>query len=299
MQFLNIRRITINALTLPSDIKARMKAPHVAELAKSIEALGGEPAEMPLIRLGTREVIAGRDRIAACMLLKIPRIDVRVVDGTDAELAQLELDENLRRRQDNRTSMLAQAVKLEKAAIEAAEAETKGKAKEAGTVVPPKERKTAKGKAREAVAKKAGIKPESARKAEQRAEAKANPKPAPAEKPPIDLMGHEMSAATLKTIGRVVMLCETVEASAKYQQRDISNNAAILPGGVTVRLMDAAKELQAAAAAVKPVAICYECKGQGDEKCKVCKGAHYARAEQMVNVPAEKLARSNGVQADA
>jgi hypothetical protein len=294
MNFEGTRRVAINTLKLPGDMKARMKAPHVVDLAESIEALGGEPSMTPLIRLGTREVVAGRDRIAACMLLKIPRIDVRVVDGTDAEIAQLELDENLRRRQDNRTSMLAQAVKLETAARKAAEP------KETGTDVPPwKERKTAKGKAIEAVAKKAGIKPESARKAVQREKAKANPKPEPIEKPPIDLMGHELSAATLKTIGRIVTLCETIEASAKYQQRDVSTNASILPGGVTVRLMDAAKELQAVAAAVKPGAICYECKGQGDEKCKVCKGAHYARAEQMANVPAEKLQRANGIEARA
>jgi hypothetical protein len=71
--------------------------------------------------------------------------------------------------------------------------------------------------------------------------------------------------------------------------------------------MDIAKEMGAAARACTPVAICYECKGEGDEKCRVCKGAHYARQEQMSDVPKEKLrevraeikAEANGVAASA
>jgi hypothetical protein len=167
-----------------------MQKKHVKELAESFSDTGGEPGNMPWIRNGTREVVAGRDRIAAAMTLKLTHLWVRTGDYTDAEAKKAELSENLRRRQDNREKMLSQASKLEAAEIAAKEAEEK--AKDPGTPVPPKrERKTAKGKARESVAAKAGVKAESVRKAEQRQKAKAKAaEPKPEGEPPcIDSLG--------------------------------------------------------------------------------------------------------------
>lgn len=290
MNFTGTRRVAIKSLKLPGDIKARMKMPHVIELAASIEKLGGEPASMPIIAAGTREVIAGRDRIAACMINKTPRLWVRVAEGEPEEFKALEVDENLRRRQDSRKELLAEAVKLEKAAIEA-------KAKESGTVVPAKKIEK---EAREKTAKKAGVKPESVRKAVQRQKAKEAPPKS--EKPPIAMMGLELSKATLTAISRIKASCEELERYSKACQSEVSSVAGIMPGAVVARLMEKAKELGAEARAVKPEHICPVCDGEGDDKCKLCRGAHYARAEQMADIPKEQLERrpkTNGVTTEA
>lgn len=282
MKFLGMRRMAIKAMKLPGDIKDRMGRKHVKELWESIEALGGQPAEPPIVEAGTRELKVGRDRIAACMTGKVPRVDVRIAEGTPEEFAQLELDENLRRRQDDREKMLARAARLEEAAVKAAEEE---KAEKAGTPVPKPA--TIKKQAREAVAKKAGVKPESVRKAVQRQKAKeAPPKP---EKPPIDMLGRDITPGLRNVASRTKDMCETLANLSKTAQGLVSKSANILNGQVVVRLMDAAKELGAIARAVQPHSICPKCYGEGDEKCPLCKGAHYARAEQMADVPREWL----------
>jgi hypothetical protein len=287
MNCLNFRRVDIKSLKLPGDIKARMKAPHVIELAASIEKFGGEPVEPPVVQDKTRVLIAGRDRIAALMLNKVPRVWVRIVEGEPEELKGLEIDENLRRRQDSRKELLAEAMKLEKATKEA-------EAKELGTSVPrPKA-------IREAVAKKAGIKPESVRKSVQRSKAKeAPPKP---EKPPIDTFGLELSKGLSTAVSRIKDALMSMEQSSKNVQHVISGVAGILPGQVTARLLEAARTLGAEVRAVMPTHLCPTCRGDGDEKCKLCKGAHYARHEQMADVPREQLERvkpGNGLHLEA
>ena len=288
MEFTGTRRVAIKSLDLPGGIKARMKEPHVIELAASIAKYGGEPAEMPIIQAKTRKVIAGRDRIAACMINETPRIWVRVAEGEPEEYKGLEIDENLRRRHDPRKELLAEAVKLEKAAKEA-------EAKESGTPVQP--RKVEK-EAREAVAKKAGVKVESVRKAVQRSKAKeAPPKP---EKAPGETLGYDLGKGLMTTLGRIVAVCDSLEAISKSGQKMVSAIAGVLPEGAVVRLIDAAKALGAEARACKPSHICPKCKGEGDESCKLCRGAHYAREEQMGDVPKEWLEKkANGVDAHA
>jgi hypothetical protein len=287
MNCLNFRRVDIKSLKLPGDIKARMKAPHVIELAASIEKFGGEPVEPPVVQDKTRVLIAGRDRIAALMLNKVPRVWVRIVEGEPEELKGLEIDENLRRRQDSRKELLARAMKL---AI--VEQQLKD-----GDVL--KSRPVVRA-AREAVAKKAGIKPESVRKSVQRSKAKeAPPKP---EKPPIDTFGLELSKGLSTAVTRIKEAMGLLESASHHAQVTVSKVAGILPGPVVVRLMDIAKQLGAEARACMPTHLCPTCRGDGDEKCKLCKGAHYARHEQMADIPREQLERvkpGNGLHLEA
>jgi hypothetical protein len=106
--------VSIGAIEPPPDFEARLKAPHVAELAKSIKALGGEPLAPLLVdgvqKVGKWVLVAGRDRLAACQLAGLNAIPVRVVDGaTPADLRRLEIAENVFRRVDpDRAKALAE-----------------------------------------------------------------------------------------------------------------------------------------------------------------------------------------------
>lgn len=288
MEFLKDVTVKVSSLNLPSGIKARMKEPHVVELAESIRLNGGEPMNRPLFRWPVRDLIAGGDRMAATLLNKTAKITVRRVKCSDQEAKRLELDENLRRRQDNRKEMLAEASKLKAAELKA-EQEAKAKeAKESGTPVPAKKPEPIKKQAREAVAAKAGIKAESVRKAEQRAKKAAEPKKEPPPpKPPVETLGVELSKGLIHVIDRIQVCTEEFQESSKTLLREVSRIAGILPAPVLVRLQDAAKALGDVGKEVHPACVCPKCRAKGDEKCQLCKGAHYVREEQMRDIPKE------------
>lgn len=292
MEFLKDVTVKVSSLNLPSGIKARMKEPHVVELAESIRLNGGEPMNRPLFRWPGRDLIAGGDRMAATLLNKTTKITVRRVKCSDQEAKRLELDENLRRRQDNRKEMLAEASKLKEAELKAEAARKAEEAKASGTPVPPsKKAEPIKKKAREAVAAKAGIKPESVRKAEQRAKKAAEPKkePEPRKPYPIETLGVELTKGLVTVLDRIQVCTEEFQETSKTLLREVSRIAGIVPAPVLVRLQDAAKALGDVGKEVHPACVCPKCRAKGDEKCQLCKGAHYVREEQMRDIPKEWL----------
>jgi len=156
-----------------SEIKRRMKSPHVKELAADIAAAGDEPIHAPTIRAQGKRLLCGRDRLAAALLNKRSRIWVHVADCDDDEAKGLELRENIYRRPvANRAEMLAELVALKEQHLRAAA--------ESGDMSPlPRgaSDQTVKAEARKQVARAAGITPASVKKAEQRAADKAEADP--------------------------------------------------------------------------------------------------------------------------
>ncbi|HVX94597.1 MAG TPA: ParB N-terminal domain-containing protein, partial [Polyangia bacterium] len=110
--------VALKSIIGPGDVKRRQATKDVKDLAESIRDLGDEPMHAITARKTKRgwEIIAGRDRYSALLLLKAQRTWVHVVThATPLGLVKAEAHENLRRRQDDRGALLAALDKAEAA----------------------------------------------------------------------------------------------------------------------------------------------------------------------------------------
>ena len=107
------RSAPISQLRLPGDIEQRRKLPHVIALGDSFAASGGQPGESPIVELGTMRLVAGRDRIAACLNQGIRHVDILLVSGTPEELERLALVVKVRRRPGATDREIARLLELE------------------------------------------------------------------------------------------------------------------------------------------------------------------------------------------
>ena len=158
MTWLGVKKVPLSRIKVEGTFGKRKKADHVKELAKSIDRSG--VIALPVIST-TNELIAGGDRLAALMLNGVKSHDVRVVEGTVTELAILQVEENLRRRVDNRDELIARYVDL----VEAGSTAQLPVAVTGNAGRP----KSTRGAAREHVARELGTTPEAVRSAEKRA----------------------------------------------------------------------------------------------------------------------------------
>ena len=145
MKWLGYKQVSLKSIRVDMpDIKRRMKAEHVEELARDIRARGDEPIQAPTIRAKTSALVCGRDRYSATLLNGSKKLWVHVVECTDREAEELELAENIYRRADNRAELLARLVQLQKQKIRAEEKEATGNtvAGAGGASRPPKHEKT-------------------------------------------------------------------------------------------------------------------------------------------------------------
>lgn len=91
-------KLQINSLKLPGDMRQRMATPHVRSRARSIAEHG--MLHPPIVRRENWEVIAGCDRIAACMLLGWESVECDVRDLTADDAAVFARIDNADRRHD-------------------------------------------------------------------------------------------------------------------------------------------------------------------------------------------------------
>lgn len=308
MEVLGLVEVDINALKLPGDFRARLKAPHVAELATSLESVG--QLNEPIVRTTDKLLIAGADRVAAHTLRKAERVLVKLVDCTDEEAEHLRLTENIWRRHEPEK----RGLDLERLlALESARAARAIKAARKEPTPPPElvseggYRKSAKRVAREKVAKAKGVSLETVRKAELRTK-KRREKKAAVEKvvnaqadgkpvdtapiAPINDLGFELDASWLLKVAEVKRL---VEMSAHHASTalgaltQIATKALPFPEG---RLQRMRLDLQAIATACRmaaPTSLCPFCKGQDGYQtgCGACTAHGYITAGQMDHVPEE------------
>ena len=157
------RTVTLRSIIAPGDVKRRQATGEVVELAATIGEFGDQPINPPTVMKVRKgwQLIAGRDRVSALLLVGIKTTPVRVVDeATPQELHDMEVVENLNRRVDDRNKLIAERSRKVAENIAAKRAQ-------AGTVVPPTQRDKA--DARKAVAASLGVQPATVKKAELRA----------------------------------------------------------------------------------------------------------------------------------
>ena len=307
MKWLGYREVKLSAIVVDAaDVRARMKAPHVAELAVDIKARGGDPIHAPTVRAGKMTLLCGRDRFAALSMLKARRIWAHVVECDDTEAKELELAENIYRRADNRSELIAQLVALKEQQIRAV-AENKG-----GTVsqLAPQ---TVTANARKEVARAAGVSTAAVRKAQQRAAGAAakdsdgsaghgaagEPPTGPlmpletpgavAPKPTIDLLGIPEDAVGQHLLRGAAEQQRIIDETDQLLRRAQFVLAGLRDAGYSpARAGDIKAQVQRVASLVRggrPVALCPYCKGAtGDGSCD---STGLATKDEFDRAPAE------------
>lgn len=244
MRDLGIQVLTIEGIAYDKeDIARRMALPHVKELAESRGRIALHPVTVDGRR---RELVAGRDRLAADLLRGKTTIVATIVEGTREEMQDIEDEENVRRRHGDRDEILARMTKRRASdTTQRINAQVERKL--------PGRPKSAAGKAREEVAKKAGTTPEAVRHAERRAaETKA-----PTVAPPIALNGKPADAAWLEQVRQVQEAVDAADRAGRAMHAALTRLEALpFPGGALQRFKRAAHHLAAEVRAMRPRKIC-------------------------------------------
>jgi ParB-like chromosome segregation protein Spo0J len=311
-----VKRIGIREMQLarinipdPPDLLERMTTERVRAMAASLEATNG-PLHAPVVRRSDKKLIAGWDRIAACRLMKRDRVEVLLVDGTDEEMAELALVENLYRRQDDRDALTRQLVELRAARL----------SKQGVTKVRTAGRpKTVEAQVREQVAQERNTTPAALKQAAYRDRKKARAVEAPAgdlgssgraaggdraddpadaanltPSPPIETFGLPLpdDLAALVTAAQAHL-----DKAAKLVTQAVAelNHLQNLDGYDGTKAQDLREIVRRAGAVVResrPEAVCPWCKGEPAITCMACRGQRFATKAQMAgDVPRELLAR--------
>lgn len=259
-----------------TDIRRRMKESRVIELAASRKTFAQNPI---VVHYKTRVLISGRDRLAADFINELRSAPVHMVEADAREMELAELEENICRRPVDRDALMAEAVALREKTIYEQEIETP-EADDSGPRKPGR-KKTAKTKAREEVAKKAGTSPEAVRKATERAKkkekAKTEPKPTG-----IRADMHEIKAA----IGLVLKpLISAQSATTKLISLSDGMGKDVEPA--LQRLKQRIQECAALVRLMRPDKVCSYCKGDKlieGRNCSGCGAAGYL-TEGAAEVP--------------
>lgn len=311
MNWIGAKEVPIKRLKLPGDIKERQRARHVAELAESFkEATGGEPGNMPWVT-AEMEIVAGRDRIAALMLLGKKKAWVRVGVFTRRELTLAEVHENVYRRADDRNALLARLIRETELEIAAQEGErlsgtdvpktTARQSKDSGEMGRPA---TSHSAAIRQVAAETKIAPETLRKAEQRARAKdgdgaaqsgsagnspASPLAGEAAPPPIRTFGVPLAASTLVLATKQQAAVDALDGILRRAQAACGDVATAGLGALAERLRSELHRMAAELRQDRPAALCPVGKGSCSRACQRCHGTHLVPERQLADLPAELL----------
>src|SRR5262245_17906450 len=113
MKWLTMKLVPISKLWITEDIVDRTREPRVVELAGSFDAdTAGEPGNPVWLRQrpGKRsyEVVAGRDRVAACLLRERKKIWARIGEFDERAMKRARIAEGLFRRPEDRSALLAE-----------------------------------------------------------------------------------------------------------------------------------------------------------------------------------------------
>lgn len=317
MRYGGHKEVAIGKIIGPGDLKRRQATDDVKALAISIEKLGGEPQNAIVARKTKRgwEIISGRDRYSALLLIKAKKATIHVVlEATPLELLEAEIEENLKRRDVDRDALVAEMVRrAAKLLPQRSEAD-----KLSGSTHKDNEEsrdvtraRTAEGEAREVVAKAMGTTPEAVRAATKRNTAReeaarevvgngagastAAPAPAPL---PIEAHGHPFPAAYQVRVMIVLDALIACDKASQAAQRALTEMESVLTDlkwkpAEAQRLRELAKQLGAAARAARPAHACPYCwddnepRVADEPRCKVCGGEGTLTDDQAKNVPPE------------
>ena len=290
------REVALAKVVAPGDTLERQKRPHVVALAASIRELGDKPHNAIVarkVRLGW-EIIEGRDRFSALLLNGAKKTWIHVVEeATPLELLKCEIHENLHRRHDDKAA-------LTRALIDRAEDLVRRHVSpKSGDLAPAHRPETPRGEGRRIVAEAEGVALDTVIRRDQRAKAREEGAPteksdrsvAHAEPPPIETWDLPISDELRAKVVALQAALKSIAQSAAAQQATAGKLDG-LPPGIAAQIRDQAHALGALARAAMPTHLCPYCKGNPDaekDACRFCKGALFARAEQMADVPPELL----------
>lgn len=278
------RKLSIGSLKLPGDMTKRMASAHVIRRAESISRHGLIHA--PIVRRENWEVVAGCDRIAACMLLGWDSVVCDIRELTDSETAILRHAENAERRHD------AEEQRRETAALKDA---VERKLVESGfTENGSGRRTTASAEARREVSAATGIKEETLRKREQRQRKRDSERPAETpqtkEKQCVNVFELEVSEQFLAQVSAVQnYIKDAAHAMSRAQSALTQLEVAGLPvhTGRLQALRAAVIALSAEVRSNIPVSLCPYCKGTDglQDKCLLCHGSGWIPKALEAGVP--------------
>lgn len=269
----------IGDLLLPGNWRKVLEDPELERKASTIQRFG--VLQDPMVRESDNRLIFGAHRLAACSKLGIESVTCKIVEATDEEIETIRDVENYERFHNEKQ----RATRLVALVNRLAEMDP-----EPPKVPRSKGGKTPKGRAREKVAKEAGVRAETIRMQEYRANKKNPPPPPEKPVPTIDTMGMELSdefVIQLADLTAGLKRAAQFAAQAKGELTKIRN--AKLPfnearfNTITATLEDAGSAL----GALVPASLCPFCKGvEGvEEQCSGCNKSGYVTKDQLANVP--------------
>ncbi|HEX3220605.1 MAG TPA: hypothetical protein VHU77_11430 [Candidatus Limnocylindria bacterium] len=290
MRWVGYQSLAISKLKVPGDIKERMGRPRVMDLANSIGLLGDEPMHAPVVEREGLVLIAGRDRIAALMRRGAKKVNCHIAtDVSDKDRLDLEIDENLHRRQDDRDKLIARRVA--KVQGELLDKMSDNSARQPGRP------KSEKAKAREVVARELDTTPEAVRAAERRAAEPEEPEEStgtnPPLAPPVETWGVPVEHLA-QEFASVRIAQEAMRAADRHLQQAQRALAALKDGGGVAAHLYARVYIvvHTAAATVRseiPAAVCPYDKAlmHRRERCTGCQGIGYVGDDALLGVADE------------
>lgn len=307
MKTLARKRVRIAALALPPDIEDRMETQRVKDLARSIEHLG--VIADPVVREIDRKLhlIAGADRIAACLLQGMDAVVCKVIECDDLEAFLVEDEENLRRRNMSAKERAEADERIEKRLAELIRKRQRENNLEAlarvagGKLVPPPKKGRGPGKkpetiAREYIAAERGVKPNSIVRLRGYHKNKEKERLAKAARgyDQIDALGmavplHEL--AQIELVRTHINKARSNVGKASRQLQNLIASGAPIQIGEIEKLLETTKACSSLLIALCPRAICPACKRIEDlmPKCAHCDGAGYAGKRKLSSCPSELL----------
>jgi len=270
MNWIKPTSVKVKSLKLPGDIQQRKARPHVIELAESIkQRTGGRPIHLPTVEYPSMQLIAGRDRVAALLINGARSIEVQLVSQvTDKERRDLERDENIHRRVDDRDALIRQRVAEREAEIE-----------EARRDVPPEPKpgrpKTARGEARDQVARELGTTPDAVRVAEARAAAAEEDEEIPNKSsespPPVETYGLTLvTDAEAEQLRQVQAAIDEADQALRRAQAALKRVEGVPLFRGAQQLLARVHEVAGEVRAKRPEAACPWCKRLPGLRCNGC-----------------------------
>lgn len=262
MERIGEKVLPLAKMVLPGDIRQRTLSPHVQRLAQSIDQLG--PINCPTVRKdGSRYVLlAGRDRVAAHIILQRPEVRCVVVRCADQEAIMLELAENAHRRNVDIAEMDELCRRIDEA-----------REKQLTEPDMPKSKKSRQARAVERIAKEAGVDAKLLRrewrKRADRAEAE--------EEKPIEVklqdIGMPLDDGFKEKVGQIQRRAMAARDFA-VKVKAMLHSMAVLPVPNIHRRKaeELAAELTGLCERLFPAALCPYCKGVAgvQETCALC-----------------------------
>jgi len=301
MPIVGTKTIKLSKIVLPGDFKARLTAPHVADLAASVQTHG--LMHPPTVEAGTMRLLAGHDRVAALMAAGVKSVTVNLAEGDERELERLSIAENLHRRRDDEVALRRRYLgeierEIVAETLQASETvdDTSRNYGDSVPLIRPGRPKTPKGAARERVARETGVTPAALKKADQRAAKAAEPEePAAPPPPPIRTLGVELPDAMAADVAGVQRHLDAIDQYLRRSQGELTALGKEHGGAIAhARLQRLQREVHSAASLVRgsrPDTVCAYCKLEPtlQDVCNGCGGLGYLTADQVEHVPRELL----------